>query len=160
MSSIMPAPYPVWITEVSGRVLPACVGMRGAPPGAQVPGRENQCEKLHYAVPLSSSGGDPPDGLDPGAEPGRDDDGVEPGPDQGHPQPQPTRPRRITPQPALAPAPAPGPVNPIPRHRNTDDRPAGELTPCGRGGLSAVCGREPRWPDAGREKCRLWHVAW
>src|ERR1700677_2699569 len=97
MSSIMPAPYPVWITEVSGRVLPACVGMRGAPPGAQVPGRENQCERLHLAVLVSPSGGDPPDGLDPGAEPGRDDDGVEPGPDQGHPQPQPTRPGRVTP---------------------------------------------------------------
>ena len=62
---------------------------------------------LRAAVQLPPPGRDPPLGLDPGAEPGRDHHRLQPRPHQGPVQPQPARPRRVNrpaPHPLLDPA--------------------------------------------------------
>src|SRR6185437_4441349 len=47
-------------------------------------------------VPVPPPDRDPPLGLDPDRQPGRDDDGVEQEQDQGPAQPRTSRPRRVT----------------------------------------------------------------
>jgi hypothetical protein len=58
-------------------------------------GGPTSVQGLRAAVHVPSSGGDPPLGLDAGAEPGRHHHRVEQGQDQGAAQPQPTRPGRV-----------------------------------------------------------------
>jgi hypothetical protein len=57
----------------------------------------DQHQELRAAMHVPSSGCHPPVGLDPGAEPGRDDHGVEQGQDQGAAQPRAAGPRRVRP---------------------------------------------------------------
>ncbi len=77
---------------VGGRLQPARVGMRRAPHQAQEARRQDLGQGLRASLQLPPPGGNPPVGLDPGAEPGRDDHGVEQGQDQGAPQPRPPGP--------------------------------------------------------------------
>src|ERR1039457_195120 len=108
MSSMMPAPSPVRITEASGRLPPARRSLRGPPPQAQGPRRRHQPGELHPALLVPPSHRDPPAGLDPGPPPRRHHHRLEPGQNQGPPQPQPTRPRPVTPGRRLTPGTAGG----------------------------------------------------
>ena len=73
-------------------------GVPGTSRQAQGRRRPHQSHQLRLAVLVSPPGGDPPAGLDPRAQPGRDHHRVEPGPDQGPAQPRTPRPRRVTPR--------------------------------------------------------------
>ena len=75
------------------RLHPARRGLRGAPHHAQGRRRHDLRQGLRSAVPVPPPDRDPPVGLDPGREPGRDHQRVEQEQDQGAPQPRTTRPR-------------------------------------------------------------------
>jgi len=84
-----------WIAEMRIRLQPARGGLRSASRQAQSPRRPHQPQRMRPAVLVPPPGGDPPVGLDAGAQPGRDHHRVEPRPDQGPAQPRTARPRRV-----------------------------------------------------------------
>ena len=80
----------------AGGCTPARRRLPGAPHHAQGPRREDLGEGLCPALSVPPPDRDPPLGLDPGRQPGRDDHGLEQEQDQGAPQPRAARPRRVT----------------------------------------------------------------
>ena len=103
MSSMMPAPSPVRITEASGRLQPARVGLRGPPRQAQGQRRQDQHSRLCSTLLVPPPGCHPPVGLDSGPEPRRYHHRVEPGQNEGPTQPRSTGPPGVTPRAGLRP---------------------------------------------------------
>ena len=130
---------------VGRRLHPARRRLRGAPHEAQGQRRQDVRQGLRAAVPVPPPGRDPPLGLDPGREPGRDD----------HARGTRTRPKSCT---ATDPPPGPGKAAPPEGDRCTTIRrfPLGRLlTRPGTGGSRSCrawwwgAHSRPRWPRAG-----------